>query len=253
MCSFGSDETRELLAILLPLVPAVFYGMGLMEGKQGQRFFLAGILSHIIVMIIRGITIGVIPLTEKHDTISFMAFSTAFAYLQISRKNEIKDLGLIVLPVISLIMVAAVMHKPINTISPLLRTPWFYLHSFLFFLSYGYFGISFCTGLVYIFRRESGLEALQYNSALSGWIIYTVSLIIGSVWFYIAYGTYWIWTSKELWTTLVWFSYALYLHVRMLQGMRGIPASIIGSIGYALVLFAYFGIGTVIPSPPTQF
>ena len=252
-CSAGADDTRELLAVLIPLVPAVLYSLGLMEGRKGRYFFFAGLLCHLFFVAVRGITLETIPLTEKHDTISFMAFSTGLLFAYLSIKHDLKGSSLIALPLISTILVIAVFHKPIDTIAPLLRTPWFYIHSFLFFGSYGFFGVSFCAGLYFLATRDRDFESLQYRTALSGWVMYTVALIVGSVWFYIAYGTYWIWTPRELWTTLAWFYFGLYLHARMMKGFFGIPAAGIGVAGYAVLLFAYFGVGTVIPSPPTQF
>ena len=252
-CSAGADDTRELLAVLIPLVPAVLYSMGLMEGKKGRYLVFAGLLVHLFFMTIRGVTLGAVPLTEKHDTISFMAFSAALSFAYLSLKHDLKGPSLIALPLISTILVVAVFHKPINTIAPLLRTPWFYIHSFLFFGSYGLLGISFCTGLYFLVSRDRKFESLQYLTALAGWVMYTVALVVGSIWFYVAYGTYWIWTSRELWTTLAWFYFGLYLHARMMQGLMGRPASGIGVAGYAVLLFSYFGVGTVIPSPPTEF
>lgn len=251
-CSVSAD-TREVFALLLPLIPAVLYSMGLMEGKKGRVFFLAGLLSHALVLTLRGVALGTLPVTEKHDTISVMSFSTAALYLFVTRKALLKELSLLAMPLSAVIMVIAVFHTPVNTISPLFDTPWFYFHSLLFFLSYGFFGISFCLGLLYLAGMDSSCELLQYRTALAGWVLYTLSLAAGSVWFYIAYGTYWIWTSRELWAALSWFFFSLYLHARMLKGMRNRPAAVLGVLGYAVVLFAYFGVGTVIPSPPTQF
>lgn len=252
-CYTGGGETGELLAVLIPLIPAVLYSMGLMEGRKGSLFFLAGMVSHVLIMIMRGIMLGTVPVTEKHDTISLMSFSTAAGYWFVSRRATVKDLSLMAPTLAAVIMVVAVFYGPINTISPLLRTPWFSVHSLLFFVSYGLFGISFCMGMAYLLRNESSQELLQYRMALAGWVVYTLSLIAGSVWFYIAYGTYWIWTSRELWAALSWFFFSLYLHARLMKGLREKPASVLGVLGYAVMLFSYFGVGTVIPSPPTQF
>lgn len=249
----GSEETRELISTLVTLFPAALYSLGLMEGKKGRCMVVSGLVFHLLIMLGRGITLGTIPLTEKHDTISFMAFASALSYWYISRKADIKNLSLIALPLAAIIIVIAVFHEPINTVGPFLRTPWFYLHSSLFFFSYGVFGVSFCIGLSSLFGKEIEYENLQYRTALTGWVIYSISLVAGSIWFFIAYGTYWVWSPKELWTTLAWFHYGIYLHARMMKGLRGRPASAIGSLGYIILLFAYFGVGTLIPSPPTEF
>jgi len=251
---FGiGDEGQSILAIFLLLLPAALYIMGLMEGKLGQRLFFAGIVVHSASMIQRGMTIGAIPLTEKHDNISFMAFALALTTGYFSGKKGIKDLGVITLPLAALILIIASTFDPINTISPFLKTPWFTLHIFVYFISYGFFGVSACIGLLYLFSRQPDYEILQYHCAIIGWILLSIALVLGSIWFFIAYGTYWLWTSRELWTTLLWFYYGLYLHARYLRGFSGRPAAVIGVLGFVVALFAYFGIGTIIPAPPTQF
>jgi hypothetical protein len=45
----GPEEIQQLKIIFLILVPATFYGLGLMEGKWARRFFIAGIAVHLFV------------------------------------------------------------------------------------------------------------------------------------------------------------------------------------------------------------
>ena len=253
MFSFLGEEGQSLITIFLLLIPAALYIMGLMEGRKGHYFFLSGIIFHLLSILQRALTLGGVPLTEKHDTISFMALATALTYWRIRRKKVVSNLAITVLPLISLLILASFLHAPVNTVSPFLRTPWFYLHIFTFFTSYSFFGIAACIGLSHLIHGSGEYEVLQYKGIISGWILFSVSLVVGSVWFYIAYGTYWLWTSRELWTTLTWSYYGLYLHARYIKGLSGKPSALIGCLGFLVALFAYFGVGTVIPAPPTQF
>ena len=251
-CSM-SDDSRSLYYIFMLLIPAALYAMGLMEGKSGRYFFLSGIILHLITILLRGLELGTLPLTEKHDNISFMAFCTAAVFWYLQKNSKYRSLGVTVLPLVSVLLCIAAAYEPINTIPPLQRSLWFYLHMLFYFSSYGFFGISACVGISYLIRREADDEIQQYQAAAYGWILFSVALITGSVWFFVAYGTYWLWTSRELWTALAWFFYGLYLHARMMRGLRGMPASVLGIAGFAVMLFIYFGIGKIIPSPPTQF
>ena len=251
-CSLG-EEGQALITVFLVLIPASLYVMGLMGGKKGHYLFLSGIFFHVISMAQRGLVIGTLPLTEKHDNISFMAFAMALAYGYFSRKKGITDAGILALPMISISLMTSLAFEPVNTISPFLRSPWFYIHIFFYFISYAFFGVSSCIGLFYLLNNRSAYETQQYRGAIHGWIMLSISLIAGSVWFYIAYGTYWLWTSKELWVMLTWFYYGLYLHARLMKGLKGKPAAVLGCLGFGVALFTYFGVGTIIPSPPTQF
>lgn len=247
------DEGQSILTIFSLLTPAIFYILGLLQGKNARTLFSVGLLLHIVSMAWRGMIVGSIPLTEKHDNISFFAFATALVYLGATWRVRRPQLELWALSLVSAILVIAVMFEPINTISPFLRSPWFLLHMLLYFSGYAFFGVAMCSGILYLILREVEYEALQYTLSMFGWVLFSISLVVGSIWFFTAYGTYWLWTSRELWTTLMWFYYGVYMHARYIKGLSGRPAAIIGLLGFPVALFTYFGIGTIIPSPPTPF
>ncbi|MDH4162744.1 MAG: cytochrome c biogenesis protein [Nitrospirota bacterium] len=249
----SAEEARTLITIFSILVPALFYGMGMMEGKHSRTLFLLGLVLHGLSIIYRGYVLGGIPLTEKHDNVSFMAFTTAVVYWRLSAADTSPWYQVTSITAVSLLAIASLLFPTINTISPFMRTPWFTLHMFLLYLSYGFFGVSACAGIAYLAEGNADRERLQYQLAAYGWAVYTIALVAGSVWFFIAYGMYWLWTSRELFTTLCWFFFGLYLHQRYLKGLAGRPAAIIGLLGYLIALFAYFGVGTIIPAPPVQF
>jgi ABC-type transport system involved in cytochrome c biogenesis permease subunit len=249
----GPEELQALFTVVSVLLPAALYGMGLMESRNAHRFFLAGLAVHALTIVQRAFAVGGVPLAEKHDNISFMAFCMALVYWYVARARNVRDLGLYALPLIALTVLSSSLFAPINTVSPFLRSPWFYLHSLFYFLSYGFFGVSACVGVVYVLSGDVDHEALQYRTALAGWTLFTISLVAGSVWFFMAYGLYWLWTSKELWTTLTWFFFGMYLHQRYIRGISGRTAAIVGILGYLVALFTYFGVGTIIPAPPVQF
>lgn len=249
----AGEETRAVISIILLLTAASLYVMGLSGGRSGRNFFIAGLAVHAGSMLWRASILGMPPITEKRDTISFMAFSMALLHLKTSPKTGETDISLLSLPMISIFTLIPLAYEPLDTITPFLRSPWFFLHVFTYFLSYSFFGISACFGAYYLWDGKPAGELLQYKTALLGWIVYSISLVLGSIWFYFAYGTYWLWTSKELWSALAWFVYAGYLHARLMKSFRGRPAAAFGALGFAAAVFAYFGVGTIIPSPPVQF
>lgn len=243
----------SLLTVFLILIPAALYILGMLEGKWGRYLFIAAIFLHMASIAQRWAVVGNIPLSSKHDNISFMALSMALAYLYFSRKGRIPGVATIALPVITALMFTSLAFKPVDTISPFFRTQWFYLHMFFYFASYGFMGLSACIGIYYLIKREPQYESLQYRGMMYGWVLFTLSLVFGSIWFFVSYGTYWLWTSREMWMTLVWFYLGIYMHTRYLKPFMGRPAAVLGVAGFAVALFAYFGLNTVIPSPPTQF
>jgi ABC-type transport system involved in cytochrome c biogenesis permease subunit len=251
---FGlNDYSLALLTFFLLLVPAALYIMGLMEGRVGRVMFLSGILLHLTSIIHRGLLLGWLPLTEKHDNLSLMAFVAALLYLYLMRSNKYKAITRYALPFICGMIFVALKFKTINTISPFMQSPWFFAHSLFYFLAFAWFGLAACFGLHYVLTGEGEYEVVQYRLLSQGWILLSVALFAGSVWFYLAYGTYWLWSAKELWISITWLYVGLYLHARLMRSFHGVPAAVMGVLVFGVALFTYFGVGTVIPSPPTQF
>ncbi len=241
--------------VLFLLVPATFYILALLGGKKGRFFFFLGIISHLSGIALRWKTIGLPPLTEKHDNISFMALVMALFYPFLDRKLKDERISVSLLSLICLFLFVSTTQRTINTVSPFMRSIWFFVYIFFYFTAYALYGLSACVGSYFVFTANDYHESLQYKLAMAGWVSFTLGIVAGSIWFFVAYGMYWLWTSKELWVTVTWFYYAIYIHARYIKGLKGKPAAVMGILGFAIALFTYFGIGPgkIIQSPPTQF
>lgn len=251
---FGLDEYgHQLLHIALVLCACSLYGMGMSEGRTGRLALAGGMLVHVISLLHRALVLGALPLAEKHDTVSWMALSMAAAQWYYTGRDRLTEVNLISIPVIVVLCLVSLGFRPINSVTPFMHSPWFYAHTFLYSISYGYMGIASAIGLEAMLWRRPQHEPSAYRAGAAGWIALSLSLCAGSMWFYMSYGTYWMWTSREMWITVLWLYWSLYLHARLIPSMRGMPASVMGAAGIAVALFAYFGLGTIIPSPPVDF
>lgn len=243
------------------LVSVSFYGLGVLGGKAGRAMAGTGILVHLAFVANRAALLGTLPVTERLDTLSLIGLLMMLMYLYIEKRWKVKGLEYYLIPLACFIVFTALFHQPVDSVSQFMRTPWFYAFSVMNIVGYAMLGAGTALGALYFFGGNGGdggggderLEALQYRYLYYGWAAFSASLLAGSVWFFLAYGSYWYWSAKELWASLTWFYYALYLHARLLGGLRGRPAALIGALGYPLMLFTYFGIGTVVKSPWTQF
>ena len=64
-----------------------------------------------------------------------------------------------------------------------------------------------------------------YRLVILGFPLLTLGLILGAVWGKIAWGDWWNWDPKELWSLVSWLVFAGYLHLRYLRGGRDTKAS----------------------------
>ena len=95
---------------------------------------------------------------------------------------------------------------------------------------------------------DAAVDGLAYRAVLIGYCLFTLSMVFGGIWAYLAWGTYWIWTPKELWTSILWVFYSFYLHARLRQWWMGKPMAYLAIIGFAVVMFTYLGVSLLMKS-----
>ena len=213
------------------------------------RLIIPALLFHAALILSSAVTYGRIPLIGTRDTLGFLAWSIGITYLCFgwSRRRDAFTYGTVPLITILLAgsMISPVMRGPLP---PVLRTIWFELHVILSFVSYALFAIGAVFGGLYLRDKAQEHETGQYRSLLLGYALFSLAMIFGGIWAHLAWGTYWLWTPKELWTTIVWFVYGLYLHARLVKGWTGRPVAWMGIAGFLIVMFTYVGVGLLMKS-----
>ncbi|MBN9215663.1 MAG: c-type cytochrome biogenesis protein CcsB [Microbacterium sp. SCN 70-200] len=86
---------------------------------------------------------------------------------------------------------------------------------------------------------SDALESLAYRFAIIGFIFWTFTLIAGSIWANDAWGRYWGFDTKEVWTFVIWVLYAGYIHARATRGWRGTRSAWLSIVGFAAVMFNF--------------
>ena len=103
-------------------------------------------------------------------------------------------------------------------------------------------------GGAFLLRGERGFLDLQYRAALTGYSFFSLSMVSGGIWGYYAWGTYWLWTPKELWTSILWLFYSLYLHLRAKGTEWDRRFAWLGIFGFLVTLFTYLGVSMLLKS-----
>jgi ABC-type transport system involved in cytochrome c biogenesis permease subunit len=213
------------------------------------RLMLPALTLHAVLIVSTAMKYGRMPLIGMHDTLGFLAFSIGTVAV-IAGWNRKRDLfSYITMPLILLLLAGSVASPAMpGALPPVLKTIWFELHVVLSFVSYALFAIGAVFGILSFSRNEERAESNQYRSLLLGYVLFSTAMIFGGFWAYLAWGTYWLWTPKELWTTIVWFFYSLYLHARLVRGWTGPKVVWMGIIGFGIVMFTYAGVGLLMKS-----
>jgi ABC-type transport system involved in cytochrome c biogenesis permease subunit len=214
------------------------------------RLVLPALAVHAGLIIASALRYGRIPLIGMHDTLGFLAFSVGAVYLFFGWGRKRDLYSYVAIPLIVLLLAGSAASPAVSgPLPPVLRTLWFELHVILSFVSYAFFGIGAVFGVLSLAEKnQTANEVDQYRNLLLGYLLFSVAMIFGGIWAFYAWGTYWLWTPKELWTTIVWFWYSLYLHARLVRGWTGTRVVWLGIIGFVIVLFTYAGVGLLMKS-----
>ncbi len=229
------------------------YGLSMIGDRKGQIFFMLGLLVHAGYVLYRTVHLGWLPVTARHDILLVIALFVAFSFYYFQKKAPL-NMVLDVLPLFVVVLSGfAVFQEIIDTIDPNMNSIWFFVYISFFIAGSSFFVCSSIAGMLYLKESSVLYETIQHRLALFGWLLFSFSLIGGSVWFFLTYGSYWLWTAKELWITIVWFYYSFYLHGRLLKSLRGKPSAVLGITGFPILIFAYLGVMPLLGSPWTQF
>ncbi|MDF1535394.1 MAG: c-type cytochrome biogenesis protein CcsB [bacterium] len=227
----------------------------------------AGVVVHAIGKGLRWVEsyrmgIGHAPLSNMYESMSFFALCVMAAYLVVEWRFKNKALGAVVAPIAFILLAANALLFPddIRPLVPALQSDWLLYHVITSFVSYGAFAVSFGVSVLYLVKSKAEkkglkegsllatfpdlkfLDEVNYKSVAVGFPLLSLGIITGAAWANYAWGTYWSWDPKETWSLITWFVYAAYLHARFTRGWAGKRAALLSIIGFAAVVFTYFGV-----------
>lgn len=224
----------------------------LFAGSLHRAGLAAALTAQVVYLFSRGLQLGRLPLLGPHDTLLFFGMSLTLMGLLASYFPAVRRTRRFTAAVgitAGAITAAALLFKPLNMPLPqILDTLWFELHVVVAFFGYALFAIGAMAGVAFLRTGIRGYLDLLYKTALVGWTFFSASMISGGIWGYYAWGTYWLWTPKELWTSILWLFYALLLHVRLKGSRWDTPFAWLGIAGAFVMLFTYLGVSLLMKS-----
>jgi len=238
-------------------------------GKVSTGLVTTGLLFHSIGLILRWMEThqtgyGYVPLSNMYESLIFFSWTIVLIYLILETKYHQKVIGAFVTPfaflAIALTSIIPGVNAKITPLVPALQSNWLTIHVTTCFFGYASFAVSFGISLLYLIREKkdaegsgptwlpspSVLDEINYKAIVIGFPMLTLGIITGAAWANYAWGSYWTWDPKETWSLITWFVYAAFLHARFTRDWRGRKAAILSLVGFAAVLFTYFGVNYLI-------
>jgi cytochrome c-type biogenesis protein CcsB len=182
-------------------------------------------------------------------------FLVVLLYLLFERWYGVRQVGVVVMPIATaMALYVWMLPSSLREVDPLIpalqNIPLMTFHVSMAILAYATFALAFGAAVLYLIaagRHISWLPStdllddLGYRAVTIGFPAMTLMLILGSVWAYRAWGSYWSWDPKESAALFTWLVYAVYLHTRSLRGWRGKRSAWILVFGFGATMFTYYG------------
>ena len=261
------ENTLFTIVMILYFASMIFYFLYVAVKKEtlSRIAFIiqfCGFVLHTVAIILRGIGVGRLPLTNQYEFATSFAWGLSLLSLVFIFKYKFYVMGAFGSPVIFLIIgYAAMQSKEVRELMPALRSGWLGFHVSTAIIAYGAFGVCFVLGIIFLLREKmknhgfldqhipdsEKLDLIAYRSAALGILFLSFTIITGAIWAERAWGSYWSWDPKETWSLVTWIIYAVYLHLRVRRNWHGKSAAIFAVIGFICVLFTYIGVNTFIP------
>ncbi|MBZ0253181.1 MAG: cytochrome c biogenesis protein, partial [Candidatus Methylomirabilis sp.] len=225
----------------------------------GVRLFSAGFVLHLAHTAVYTVRTGHLPVLSWQEATSFFALAIVGLHLLVHRAYRIQAFGAFVGPVATGFCVLSLFLSPEmkTAIRPEMQSFWFPIHVVLAFMGDALFALAAVVGVMFliqdyqlkhktispIFHRLPSLDVLDelgYRCLAVGFPLLTLGVITGSIWSMSAFGDYWSWTGKQVWSLVTWLLYAALIHGRLTAGWRGRRASIGSIAGFAVVVGSFF-------------
>ncbi len=252
-------NTLFTISILLYFLATLHYLLYLVLAKKQRMatmatgFTIVGFGCHTLSLIQESLSIGHLPLIGSTDILSFLAWAIILVYLLLVWRYKIWAVGSFVLPLAALAglyasLLPAQIEPIISQSKGLLST----VH-ILAIIGFASFALACCMAIMYfmqerqlkshnpssLFYRLPSLDTLDrlgYRCISIGFPIFTISLILGSVWIASTRSSIFSWQLVEVWWLLIWGLYATLLQARLSMGWRGRKAAYLAIIMFVLAL-----------------
>jgi cytochrome c-type biogenesis protein CcsB len=218
---------------------------------------------HLSGAVLRGVAAGRVPWANMFE---FSLTATAIivgVFLASQLWQDLRFLGAFITGFALIVLGIATVNFYVDVVPlpPALQSAWLVIHVFVAVLGTSFFALGAGLSVVQLLqaRRAAGasrlrfldtlpnaerLENLAYRVVVVGFVFWTFTLIAGAIWAERAWGRYWGWDTKEVWTFIIWTIFAGYIHARATLGWRGSRSAWLALIGFSAVLFN-FGIVNV--------
>ncbi|MCC5576657.1 c-type cytochrome biogenesis protein CcsB [Microtetraspora sp. AC03309] len=233
-----------------PVAPA---GWAVKAGAVAVVISWLGWAANLAGLLTRGFAVDRWPWANMYEFVVALCFASVTAFLVLLTRQRIRFLGAFVTVTAALGLGFAVLflHVQAGPVMPALNSYWIAIHVTAAIIAGGLFLVAGVCAVLYLVRNDGRmsvlpakeqLDRIAHRAIVIAFPIWTFAVIAGALWADRAWGRYWGWDPKEVWSFITWIAYAAYLHARATAGWRGKAAMIVSLVAFACLLFNLVGV-----------
>lgn len=232
--------------------------------RIGTSLTILAFLFHLGATLTRGFAAGRVPWANLYEFAMTGTLLIVAVFLVVLTRLDLRFLGTFItgLVVVLLGLAATNFYVDVSPLMDPLKSVWLVIHVFVASLGTAFFALAFSLSVIQLMqsRRErlvaegaektgpgflrtfpgsERLESMAYRFTIIGFILWTFTLIAGSIWAYYAWSRFWGFDVKETWTFVIWVLYAGYIHARATRGWRGNRSAWLAIVGFSAVIFNF--------------
>lgn len=194
------------------------------------------------------------PWTNSYESMIYVGWAAVLGGLIFLRKSQmVFSLALFLGGAILFVSNLSFMDPQITPLVPVLKSYWLIVHVAVITASYGFFGLGFLLGLATLIlmivnpdKLRLQIKELTIINELGLWIglcLMTAGTFLGAIWANESWGRYWGWDPKETWALITMLVYALILHIRLRENLKGqLIFATMSILALGSVLMTFFGV-----------
>ncbi|RCG30377.1 c-type cytochrome biogenesis protein CcsB [Sphaerisporangium album] len=211
-----------------------------------------GWAANLGAIVTRGLAVGRWPWGNMYEFVVAICFAAVSAFLVMQIRQPVRFLGAFVSLAAALGLGFAVryLHVQAGPVVPALNSYWIAIHVTAAILAAGLFILAGVSGILFLVRKDgpsrlpsrADLERVAHQAIVIAFPIWTFAVIAGALWADKAWGRYWGWDPKEVWSFITWIAYAAYLHAKATAGWKGRAATIVQLVAFGCLIFNLVGV-----------
>lgn len=233
-----------------------FFGFIKNMGNSKRLFILLTLFIHFTYLLLRNIEFNHPPITNKFELFTVLAFTLLFAYFILELISDVRNTGLFIIMVsLAFQTVSSFFIHDSYVVKEVLRNQLLGIHVISALVGHSGITISAVYGILFLIQyhslrsRKFGLffqklpslevlEKLSFQSVIIGYSLFTISILIGTIWLPKAFPDFNYFDPKLVTTLIIWLVYTFGIISKSVFKLFGKQVIVFSLVGFVFVILS---------------